>query len=114
MKPAPTIHWTKKRDPIDRALDNAEWRKFVATLRIFNALCQRIVDGVQCMHPGKIGHHLVGRHTDPSRMCDPSNVVMVCSAHHPAGIDGEPADSRNEYAPTRWRVGFGPIQEFPH
>lgn len=110
----PVFQWPKKVLAVDKALDCAQWRKFRATLQAYNPQCQRIVDGVRCCQAGKIAHHLVGRHTAPSRMYDPSNLVMVCREHHPSDSDGEPEGSENEYAPTRWKVGFEPMKEFPH
>ena len=106
--------WQKKSSAIDKALDNAPWRRFRKALGAYNPRCQRVVDGVQCNRAGTIAHHLVGRHTDASRIYDPANVVMVCAEHHPASSDGEPQGSQNEYVPTRWRAGFNPVQEFSH
>ncbi|SRR6266566_4509861 len=107
----PQVRWPKKSSPIDKALDNAPWRKFIKTLIALNPLCVSIDEnGVRCLHPATLGHHIVSRHAAPSRLCDPTNVVPLCHDCHET-TDGEPEDSKRSFAAVKWL--FGQIIEHP-
>ena len=109
--PVAALQWTKKISAIDKALDNAPWRRFVKTLLALNGVCVSINEhGIRCNRPATLGHHVVSRHADPSRLCDPRNVVPLCHDCHKT-TDGEPADSKRSFAPVRWL--FGQVIEHP-
>jgi 5-methylcytosine-specific restriction protein A len=71
---------TKKPDPF---YNSPEWRRLQPFLKRKNSICQRKVNGVQCMNPSVICHHLRGIHTAPELKLDPNNLVMLCREHHP-------------------------------
>lgn len=71
---------TKVTDPV--YLTTA-WRKFSKFIRVRNPICQRIVNGAQCMRPATLVHHLVSPRLLPTGLLDPANVCALCAGCHP-------------------------------
>jgi hypothetical protein len=61
-----------------------------------NPLCQRIIDGQQCLQPATDVHHLCEHNGDPAKFFDWSQVVAVCKSCHFPG-EGDPG---YQYSPT--------------
>jgi hypothetical protein len=61
----------------------SEWRKFTKWIQMKNCICQRINNGVRCMNPSTLTHHLISPKIAPSRLCDPTNVCALCAGCHP-------------------------------
>jgi len=88
----------QKTDPF---YQSPEWIRTRKWRRSRNPICQRIVNGVQCMNPSYHCHHKLGIHTAPELRLDPNNLVMLCRHCHPdyetpewrEGIDYVPSDT---------------------
>ena len=59
------------------------WRKFSAFIRMRNPICQAITNGVRCMKPAALVHHLQSPKVAPERLLDASNVCALCAGCHP-------------------------------
>ncbi len=93
----------------------SEWRYTTQPTAIaYNAQCQFLVNGVQCLQPSKFVHHKVSPRVDIGKGHDPRNLVCLCQEHHPPTSGDDPKNPR-PYVPTRWRHGPGlPIAEYKH
>lgn len=84
----------REHDEIIRWYDKPYWRTFRNWLWRQNPICQRLEAGQPCRNPSKIAHHLVSPRQRPDLFLEATNVVMLCSHHHPDS-EGTP----------HWRVG---------
>lgn len=75
------------------------WKRFMGYMKARNWRCQWLSPhtGEQCAFIATIGHHLVSPKDDESLTYEETNIVMVCSRHHPntSGHDGI-----SKYVPT--------------
>jgi hypothetical protein len=96
----------------DKRYNLAAHRRFRAAVADCNPMCQRVVDGKQCMHPSVICHHLISPKVDASKALSADNVVMVCRNHHPNTTGENPRDE-NHYVPTVMML-LGKRYEYRH
>lgn len=106
-----TIRHRERRHKI---YDTAQWkhpeRGTRALMQTCNPQCQAIIEGIQCLRPMVIVHHIVSPFVDLSKGHDPRNLVAVCRDHHPT-TEGDLVP--RPYAPTRFPSGFT-VVEYPH
>lgn len=69
------------------------WKHLQKYMAVRNPICQRILNGIQCMNPSIICHHFRGIHTAPQLRLDPRNLAMLCRGCHP------------DYETPEWKVG---------
>jgi hypothetical protein len=88
-------------DEIEKLYRTRAWYRFRDFIRARNPQCQRIVNGVRCLHPATELHHLVSPRVDVTLFLVVSNVVMLCARHHPGGQAGTPHWREGvDYTPT--------------
>jgi len=84
----------------DEWYKTGNWRKFAMFIRVRNPMCQRLINGVQCMRPAALVHHLISPRVLPSGLLDPANVVALCRSCHP-DTEGTPHwRSGKDFFPT--------------
>jgi len=76
-------------DPVREWYNSPPWRRLSLMVRSKNPLCQKLVNGRQCMSPSRICHHRLS----PWRRRDlflsvydengVSQLIALCMAHHP-------------------------------
>ena len=91
----------RNRDAVDQRYGHSEWYRFRKWMLAQFPVCQRINNGVRCMNPSKIGHHLWSPRVRPDLFTDPTNVVLVCALCHP-----------NEEGTPYWRKGVDYTDDF--
>jgi hypothetical protein len=96
-------------DEYGRFLLSQAWVKFAKLVRGWNPLCQHIdANGVRCLKPSQVVHHILDGRTNPSRRLDPANVAALCHEHH-LNAPGETEENNRTLAPTCVWINFQPI-----
>jgi hypothetical protein len=95
----------KSQKPFFKEYRSARWKKLREARLRGNPICQVIEAGVQCTAPATVCHHLI----DPklggeAKLWDWTNIVCVCSHHHPGGSEGEKVADRRNFADS---IGSG-------
>jgi|SRR5258708_39661911 len=88
-----------EKDEVDRMYDQRAWRRFRQWVLRLNPICQRIVDGQQCMSFAVEVHHVISPRVDPNRFRDATNVLCLCKRHHHKE-EGEDLSKQRSYVPT--------------
>lgn len=94
-------------DPVRQLYQTPAYKRWREFLRARNAQCQRIENGVRCLHKSEALHHLISPLDDQSLFLVATNCVMLCNHHHPGGQKGTPDWIVGvDYAPTCADIGL--------
>src|SRR6266850_6921305 len=69
----------KVKDAIAKLYDCAPWRRFKASVLVYNPQCQRLVNGEQCQEAAAVVHHIISPRVNQTLFMDWQNVVCVCA-----------------------------------
>jgi hypothetical protein len=87
----------KRSDEVWLLYQTPRWKKFRAWFLRMNVICQRVIDGKQCMNWATLVHHRRGLRSHPEDLCDADHCAALCAEHHHPG-DGDLGDE--VYVPT--------------
>jgi 5-methylcytosine-specific restriction enzyme A len=72
----------KQADETWQLYQTPQWKKFRAWFIKLNPICQRIIDGKQCMNWATLIHHRKAVRTHQHLLTLASNCVGLCADHH--------------------------------
>ena len=73
----------------DEWYQGTDWTKFSLWLRMRNAQCQKLINGVRCQKLSQLVHHLVSPRVNMALLLEPTNCVCLCRSCHPI-TEGSP------------------------
>jgi hypothetical protein len=79
------INEARRNDEIRKLYKRTFWTEFRDWFLRHHPVCQRVIDGVRCLQPATVVHHLLSPRDRPDLFTTESNCRAVCAAHHPTG-----------------------------
>lgn len=96
-----------RHDAVAKMYGTVRWTRFRTVLLAQNPICSRIIKGVQCTRPSRIGHHLISPRVRPDLFVEATNVIALCEHCHPTD-EGTPLwRPLVDYAPTEFEISIG-------
>lgn len=77
------------------------WQLLKKMLRVQGwVMCQRLINGVQCMQMAELYHHIWSPRVRPDLMYAPENICGLCREHHPDSEGTPEWIAGHDYVPT--------------
>jgi hypothetical protein len=89
----------RRNDEVRKLYKRSFWLRFQAWFLRHHPVCQRVIDGIRCLQPAKVVHHVMSPRDRPDLFLDEDNCRAVCLAHHHGGQGAGPDEV---YAVDAW------------
>jgi len=89
----------RRNDEVRKLYKRSFWIRFQAWFLRKHPVCQRVIDGIRCLQPATVVHHMLSPRDRPDLFIDEDNCRAVCASHHHGGQGAGPDEV---YAVDDW------------